>query len=119
MEAAVCATIPTDDPRQTSFDGRGRIVKIVPVQAHAGFQAKGIAGSQTSETELVFGRIEQKLSDGLGSGRGNADLKPILARVPAAADQHGNIGPLDGARQALAEEQRLQSAGRVVGEHSL
>ncbi|CRK45676.1 hypothetical protein BN1723_001019, partial [Verticillium longisporum] len=80
-----------DDPRERRLHRRRRVVNVVTVQAHACLQTQAVACAEASKTQrLGPGRREQRLSEArrLVSGRLEADLEAVLARVPTAAD-HG------------------------------
>ena len=40
--------LPADDPVQVGFDGRGRFVDVVAVQAHAGLEPERVARAEAA-----------------------------------------------------------------------
>ena len=53
-EGSVFSPVLADDPGQASFDRRGGLVEVIPVQAHPGFETEAVAGTQTSELDWVL-----------------------------------------------------------------
>ena len=81
------------DPAEAGFDGGGAVVEVVPIQAHACFQAEGVAGSETGEPERVrAGFLEEKAGEWVGEVWGNGDFKTIFACVAAAGDEDTVFG---------------------------
>ena len=89
MEAAARASRFGHDPREAGLDGRGAVVKVVAVEAHAGFQAKAVPGAKAGEAERLGVLAQQVLRDGGGVVRGDGDLEAVFASVATAADEAG------------------------------
>src|SRR6185436_4202448 len=72
--------LPADDPAEIRFHRRRRLVDVVAVEAHAGFEAQRVAGAEPARDDAGrLARFEDRLPDLVGGLRRDEDLEAVLA----------------------------------------
>src|SRR4051812_25663043 len=73
--------------RDARLQRRGLCIELVPVEAHAGLEAKRVPGTQPGGGDPC---IYKTAPDARGAARREVDLEPVLARISGPRDDGRN-----------------------------
>src|SRR5436189_267653 len=105
---------PADRPTQVGFERRRRLVDLVPVQAHAGFQPERVAGAEAARNHAgALAGLEERLPDAIGRLRRHEDLEAVLSRVPRARNGRADARHLPMHKPAILHRREIDADERL------
>ena len=110
--------LPADDPVQVRFDrGRG-LVDVVAVEAHARFEAEGVARAEAARDDVDgLARLEQREPHLVGLRGRDEDLEAVLAGVAGARDGRADVGDFPVAEPVVLQAREVDAGKRLEHVH--
>ncbi len=106
--------VPADRPAETGFEHGGRLVDVVAVQPHRGFEPQRVAGAEAARDDVGrAARFEQRLPHAVGHVRRHEDLEAVLPGVAGARDDGARVRHLAVTEPVVLELRQLDAGERL------
>ena len=104
---------PTIQP-EAGLEHRRRLVDVVAVQPHRGFEAQRVARAEAARDDVGRpARLEQRLPHAVGHVRRHEDLEAVLAGVAGARDRGAGAGHFAVREPVVADVAEIDAGQRL------
>src|SRR5476651_375628 len=106
--------LPADDPVEVRFDRGRRLVDVVAVEAHAGFEAQRVARAEAAGNDVGgFAGLEQRQPDFVRLRRRDEDFEAVFAGVAGARDGGADVGDLAVSEPVVLHAREIDAGQRL------